>query len=136
MEAFTLIVLGETMFGITKSPPSAENQTTFYSVVILGFLSLFLIKVYHFDVEEYHPEIHALGKSYWNKISWIYSNGKYFSNTLLKSMQIEDWKVLEWLWSGKTIFFIYMRSKVRLMEGKRDMVPLFQAFSERLQKLI
>jgi len=75
MEAFTLIVLGETMFGITKSPPNAENQTTFYSVVILGFLSLFLIKVYHFDVEEYHPEIHALGKSYWNKISWIYSNG-------------------------------------------------------------
>lgn len=74
MEAFTLIVLGETMFGITKSPP-LHNRETFYTVVVLGFCVLFLIKVYHFDVEEYHPEIHALGKSYSNKICWIYSTG-------------------------------------------------------------
>jgi len=74
MESFTLIVLGETMVNIAQSPPEGIAEGPYYLTVLFGFISLFLIKIFHYDVEEYHPEIHALGRPYWNKLSWMYSS--------------------------------------------------------------
>ena len=36
---------------------------------------MFLIKVFHFDTESFHHEVHALAQSYWRRIGWIYSTG-------------------------------------------------------------
>jgi len=72
MEAFMLIVLGETVNGVTRNPMEQADPHDLYLCCTLGFLVLFFMKLLHFDVEDYDEDIHALRQGFTTRTLWIY----------------------------------------------------------------
>eukprot|EP00494_Astrolonche_serrata_P023387 UN23645 len=74
IEAFTLIVLGETINGFTRlKTVTKEQHVHLIWTVFSCFGLLFFVKIFHFDVTRYIGEIHAARQGVLRKYIWEYS---------------------------------------------------------------
>ena len=53
-EALALIMLGESVTAVCQSVEiTKDTETKYYTAVVMGFWLMFLVKLFHFDVEPY-----------------------------------------------------------------------------------
>lgn len=74
-EAIVLIMLGETVLGIIPDIHEAEKGcvTRTIGCIVMGYVTMFLYKIFHFDVEEYEGHTHAVYIGGIRKFMWTYA---------------------------------------------------------------
>jgi len=71
-EAITLIMLGETILGVTPALTYATTSPLVITSILCSYFVMFLYKTFHYDVEEYGEQIHALYLGGFRRVIWMY----------------------------------------------------------------
>jgi len=75
-EAIILIMLGETVLGIIPNIDECKEEgckKRTIGTIVMGYVTLFLYKIFHFDVEEYEGHTHAVYIGRIHKFIWTYA---------------------------------------------------------------